>query len=341
MTRILTLVGLVVLFVSTAVAQVPEGAQLAACQSPAVTSTTKVPVQHVPKLRTLTGDEEKAIQIYLDAHPDLGSERQVTDNAIRFLTALGQSHFPLTRKPYEYAVDYQIFTQGLGQVDWYVNLPGARDWPEFTPVGPAPPIVPLGLTPLGCPGPDLVPVVVGDTPPALTVHARASLELKDARRPCINMLVTVADRLLTKTSIYGEDKPLDMPALPEVCEAPVPLCQPVAMTQQTGVRPLGASNEANPEISRSNLDLLIYWQIARGSRQSQSQSQSQTCTPTSPTCPPGVAPPPPPVGNTTAPTTPPPLGNGDGWGGSHQPPAQKTPQGVEGHSWEPKPPSAE
>lgn len=161
----------VVLLVAAAlaVAETIEVEPMQAVNPPvgSMTRTTKVEVQRQQQLRTLTAGEERAIAAYMAAYgPRMDAEnRKALEASLRFLVAIDQSHVPLTRRPNDYLADYQIVTQMMNRVDWYVNVPVAESFRlpalgesvvvptapvKLAPLAPVPTLsaVPLALTPV-------------------------------------------------------------------------------------------------------------------------------------------------------------------------------------------------
>jgi hypothetical protein len=100
----------------------------------------------VPQLRQLADWETSAIEQYMAKYgASMSSEnRTALRNALYFLVAIDQSHIPLGRTPAGYFSDYQVFTQLLNRVDWYVNVPNQK-FPPFYPSGGQAPYQPLQL----------------------------------------------------------------------------------------------------------------------------------------------------------------------------------------------------
>ncbi|MDO8443900.1 MAG: hypothetical protein Q7S80_00100 [bacterium] len=147
----------------------------------------RIDVQRAAILRELSPNEKAAIGAYMAAHGGDGScqNQRALRNALEFLTRIDQSHFPLSRSAREYLADYQVFTQVLNRVDWYVNLPSrqmtvALHLPLFQP---GQPVVtsPLVLTPgTPAPGPQLQQVTVD------------LIELKERRKTVCRTIVVAA-----------------------------------------------------------------------------------------------------------------------------------------------------
>lgn len=102
----------------------------------------RVTVQRVAQLRTLDWWEIDGIDRYMREHKDVGPAFR---NWVEFDIKIDQSHVAkvydksgkliggkLNRSPNDYTADYQIFTQMLNRVDWYVNIP-KQEWPTFCP----------------------------------------------------------------------------------------------------------------------------------------------------------------------------------------------------------------
>lgn len=120
-------------------------------------ATTKVTVQRVAQPRQLSAAETASIDAYMVAHRTMSAQNaRSLRAALLFLTAMNQSHFPLTRTPAQYLADYQTFTQMYNRTDWYVNIPEERKLPPFeagTPIALLPGMslnLDIGYTPVPC-----------------------------------------------------------------------------------------------------------------------------------------------------------------------------------------------
>jgi len=246
---------------SLAVAQPPEGAEIAPTFSAVVSpfATVKVPVEKVAILRPLSEFEKNSISYYLDECKWLkGENLAATRAALEFLTEINQSHFPLTRTPAEYMADYQIFTQLYGQTDWYVKAPAEREWPVYLPEPPTP-ICFDELSPTEiCPAPLPETIRIGEKS-QIAVNFFTEVKLEKIQFPCTNELVGVKPRELGQTTINRASPAASLPVavpcskqfssplfpaisgttfsnfekfcisnLPEISvEIPEPVCQPV------------------------------------------------------------------------------------------------------------------
>lgn len=140
--------------VSLCWATAPDNIEQTPVFTPVSTITVAIPgsretVQRVPQLRSLTAGELAAINAYMAKHGGTGQcqNQRALRNSLEFLTAIDQSHFPLTREPKDYLADYQIFTQLFNRVDWYVNLPDQTiRLPALPDLGVLPMINPTEVT---------------------------------------------------------------------------------------------------------------------------------------------------------------------------------------------------
>ncbi len=138
----------VVCFADTEPPEQMQTVQVAVCNVTANSVTVvlrgeRVDVQRDAILRSLSDSERCAIDRYMVVHGGDGEcqNQRALRNAIEFLTRINQSHFPLSRSPREYLADYQVFTQMLGKIDWFVRLPDRRVTVELPPVHPTERIV--------------------------------------------------------------------------------------------------------------------------------------------------------------------------------------------------------